>query len=166
MSTDRLDAVVPDEETLRHEEECRRGREVGLTDERLLVVDYEQVIDVPLAAIESIEIQAYNWTVALLGVGLMGLGAALVRTQGLGATVLAVGLAMLIYTYWRRDKFVVRTGPNEAPITIYLSDPETFRERMAEIDERFAEADPAELADTSAGTDRAEPDGPGDDDSR
>ena len=149
MSTDRLDAVVPDDETLRHEENCRRGREVGLTDERLLVVDYEQVIDVPLEAIESIEIQAYNWTVALLGVGLMGLGAALVRTQGLGATVLSVGLAMLIYTYWRRDKFVAHTAPDEAPITIYLADPEAFRERMGEIDERFAGADPADAVDRS-----------------
>ena len=166
MSTDRLEAVVPDDETLRHEEVCRRGRDVGLTDERLVVVDHKQVINVPLSAIESIEIRNFNWTVILLGIGLIGLGVPLIRVQGIGATVVALGLACLIYSYWRRDRFVAHTGPNEVPITIYLADPETFRERMGELDERFAKADPAELADASAGTDRAEPDGPGDDDSR
>lgn len=165
MSTDGLEAVVPDGETLRHEEESRRGRDVGLTDERLVVVGRKQVVDVPLAAIESVEIRSFNWTVALLGVGLVGLGAALVRTQGFGATVLAVGLAMLVYAYWRRNKFVAHTGPNEAPITIYLADPEAFRERIAELEERFGADDPAKEADASAGADEGDSGGTGDDES-
>lgn len=134
---DPLCEAVPDGEALRFEASLRRGGRTGLTDERLLVVDAEAV-SVRLDAVESVEIEEFDWFLGGLSVALAGFGLWATRMHLLGGLAFAAaGVASLSLTYRKRGRVTVSVGGRAKPLAFYVDDPEAFAAAMGAALDRF-----------------------------
>lgn len=132
MGSQRLQAVVPDGEALRYTAMARSGESIGLTDDRLLVVD-EESTSVEYGSIEEVTMQEVDWFVGFLSVALVGFGALSLQRNALagGGFVLA-GLVSGYLVYRKRGKVQVNVRNRPKPLSFYLDDPETFLTRLEE----------------------------------
>jgi hypothetical protein len=133
MADDRLRSAVPDGEALRYEGRLRRGGRVGLTDERLLFVrdDGDPPTSVELVGVESVELQDFDWYLAVLSVLLVGFGAvSTTRNPLAGVAFGLVGLASLALTYRKRDRAVVRLHSRAKPVELYPDDASGFYDAL------------------------------------
>jgi len=130
MARDRLAAAVPDGEALRYETSGRFGRAVGLTDDRLLLVD-DETISVAYGDVDEVTAQDADWFVAVMSVGLVGFGVlSLPQNLPAGLVFLAAGLVSLALVYRKRGKVTVRVHTRPKPLSFYLKEPETFLSRL------------------------------------
>lgn len=137
MSTDRLQAAVPSGEALRYSDELRGSGAVGLTDERLLVVE-DEVTSVELPSVDSVELQAFDWFLGFMSVLLVGLGLFLTRESVLGGLGLAAaGVASLYLTYRKRGEASVVVRGRAKPIKLHPDDLRGFREAFERAVARY-----------------------------
>lgn len=142
MTFDRLQSAVPAGEALRYHADLRTDGAVGLTDDRLLVVDGE-TISVELDAIEEVTVETLDWFLVVLSVLLVGFGVYSTRLHLLGGVAFALfGLASCYWTYRNRNEALVRVRGRATPIKLYPAEIESFQAALERaLDRRQAELD-------------------------
>lgn len=115
-------------EAMRFETELRDGGHLGLTDGRLLLVR-DGTTSVPFENVKEIQIQSFDWFLAILSAGLVGFGLLSIPRHVLGGIAFALaGLASLYLTYRKRGRVAVRLHTRADPVTFHLSETATFEE--------------------------------------
>lgn len=127
-----LTAAVPEGEGLRFHQALRRGgRIVGLTDDRLLVLDDEGRTSVSHDNVVEVTVQDVDWFLVILSVALVGWGVlTLQRNVLVGVVGVGLGGASLYRTYGRRGKVTVRVTNRPKPLVVYPENPDAFREAL------------------------------------
>lgn len=148
MAHDRLQAAVPDGEALRYRTALRGGGAVGITDERLLVVDGDPV-SVELTAIDEVTAREVDWFVAVLSAALAGIG---VVTAGsnllLGVAFVAAGIGSLVLVYRKRGKVIVEVDGRGKPLSFHVAATDEFLDRLGERLDRYEQRLRAESEET------------------
>jgi hypothetical protein len=133
MEDQRLRRAVPDGEALRYTVERRRSDgAVGVTDERLLVVD-EEVTSVHLERIEEVAARDVDWFVAVTSAALVVVGVLAGADNALGGMALvAAGVASLVLVYWKRGKVTVSVEGRGKPVEFYVDATDEFVARLGD----------------------------------
>lgn len=117
-------------EALRYEDDLRTGGALGITDERLLVVN-DHTISVPLENVKEVRFRSFDWFLALLSLALVLFGlVSTTRHLVGGALFVAAGVASLYLTYRKRGRVTVDLHTRGEPVTFHLEDIDGFREAM------------------------------------
>ena len=133
MAFDQLEAAVPDGEALRYNVALRTGGSVGLTDDRLLVVD-EQVTSIELDTVVEVTVQSFDWFLGILSVVLVVIGFLATADSVLGgAAFVLVGLASLYRTYRNRGEVYVQVNRRAKPLKFYPVEVEAFQKAMGRV---------------------------------
>lgn len=139
MSRDRLESTVPDGEALRYTADLRGGGAVGLTDERLLIVDGE-ASSVEFESVGGVSARQVDWFVAVMSVALAGVGImAGLENPLVGIAFVAAGIASLVLVYRKRGKVTVNVRGRSKPLEFRVESTDEFLDRMGERLDRYEE---------------------------
>ncbi len=137
MADDRLQSAVPDGEALRYSADLRGGGAVGVTDERLLVVDGD-ARSVAFESIEEVTARQVDWFVAVLSVALVGVGVVTAASNPLlGVAFVAAGVASLVLVYRKRGKVLVEVDGRGKPLAFHVDSTDEFLDRLGERLDRY-----------------------------
>lgn len=140
MSDSRLRSIVPEGERLRYSGSLRGGGVVGLTEERLVLVQESgsEPTSVELRNVDSVDFQDFDYFVGVLSVLLVAFGAVTALSNLLGGVAFgAAGLGSLYLSYRKRDRAMVRTHSRPKPLTLYPEDASAFHDALEETLDEF-----------------------------
>jgi len=138
---DRRDFGLDPDERLRYRGRLRSGREVAVTDDRLLIAGKERVESVPYTNVSEVTNERFDWFLALMSLALCGVGVlSLGENILLGAGMVVFGAWSLRRTYGKRDRVRIHTHSRPKPIEVYPADVEalyaTLEPAVAAVRER------------------------------
>lgn len=146
MADERLQAAVPDGEGLRYTADRRRSPgTVGVTDDRLLVVDGETT-SVEFESIEEVSARHVDWFLAVLGVVIVAVGLlAGIDDPLVGVGLVAAGVISLAVTYRKRGQVTVSVRGRGKPLQFHVESTDEFLDRLEDrldrYERRLAEGD-------------------------
>lgn len=136
---DELRSYLEAGEALRFEDDLRSGGRIGISDERLLVLD-EQVRSVPFENVDELRFQSFDWFLMLMSLGLVAFGLFSITIHVLGGLAFAgAGVVSVYLTYRKRGRVTVKLHSQVKPVVFHLDDTASFREEMELRMERFTE---------------------------
>lgn len=131
-SVTELEAAIESGEALRYQTKIRHGGRVGLTDERVLILQPEETTSVHLETINEVTIQAFDWFVGLLSAVLVGFGLLSFDRSLIGGVLfLLFGVVSLYWTYRKRGQVQLHLHERRKSITFSLDATEEFREALS-----------------------------------
>lgn len=126
MDSERLQAAVPDGEALRYQAPLKSGGVVGFTDERLLVAR-DEITNVDLESVHSVEFEDFDWFTGVLSAGLVAFGLYSTTRNVLAGLLFALaGVGSLYLSYRKRGKASVHVRGRAKPLVLYPEDGEAF----------------------------------------
>lgn len=152
MAQETLEAAVPDGEAIRYSAPRRRADgAVGITDERLLLVD-DNTTSVEFEAIEEVAVRDVDWFVAVLSAALVVIGLFAGPGRPLaGAGLVAAGVVSLVLVARKRGQVTVTVRGRAKPLQFHLASAEEFLgrldTRLDRYEQRLAAAADAETRD-------------------
>ncbi len=121
-------------EALRFEGDLRRGAVIGLTDERLLMID-DQITSIPYENVKEVRVESFDWFLGVMSAALVVFGlVSTLRRPLVGLGFAAAGVGSIWLTYRRRDRMIVDLHNRARPVTIY---PEQVGTVMDALDDRI-----------------------------
>lgn len=130
-----LRQVLDEGEALRYEAPLRRGRAIGLTDKRMLLLD-DEPIAIPYDNVKEVRVESFDWFLGIMSTALVVFGAvSTLRRPLVGVGFALAGVGSLWLTYRRRDRVIVDMHTRAKPETVYPEDPDPL---MAALEDRIA----------------------------
>ncbi|MFB6360615.1 MAG: hypothetical protein ABEH59_04770, partial [Halobacteriales archaeon] len=133
-----LEAAIESGEPLRYQSEIRHGGRVGLTDERVLILQPDETTSVHLETINEVTIQSFDWFIGLLSLVLVGFGLLSFDRSVLGGVLFLIfGVASLYWSYRKRGQVQLHLHERRKSITFSLDATEEFREALSAALDRY-----------------------------
>ncbi|MFW6447927.1 MAG: hypothetical protein ACOC0X_00120 [Halobacteriota archaeon] len=127
---DPLRDALANGEALRYEAPLRRGTTIGLTDDRLLLVD-DQRTSIPYENVKEVRLESFDWFLGIMSLALVAFGlASTLRRPIVGLGFAVVGVVSLWFTYRRRNRVILDLHTRARPVTLYPDDPDELLEAL------------------------------------
>ncbi len=121
-------------ERLHYRAELRRGGDVAVTEDRVLVRSADDLVSVPYENLSEVNYEEFDWFLAIISVALVGLGAyGLTQNPLLGLFFALAGLWSLYRLYRLRGLVRIHTHSQPKPLELYPED----------VDELYGALEPA-----------------------
>ena len=135
-----LEAHLETGEALRFHTAIRHGGRVGVTDERVLVLEAAETTSVHLETIEEVTIQSFDYYVGLLSVVVVGFGLlSLERSVIGGALFVAFGLGSLYWSYRKRGQAQLHLRGRRKAVTFSIDETDAFESALGRAIDRYEE---------------------------
>lgn len=136
MSHNRLQQSIPEGEALRYQDDIRTGGEIGMTDERILILEDEPV-SIPFENVKSVNVRVYDWFMLIMSVALVVIGLVAMFENPVGLIFIIAGVISLIITYRKRGQITINMHIHAKPYQTYPDDITAFQESFETIMKQF-----------------------------
>ncbi|WP_255192102.1 hypothetical protein [Natronobeatus ordinarius] len=118
-------------ERLHYRGSLRDGREIAITEYRLLVRSDDQLTSVPYTNVSEVTNESFDWFLTILSgalvlFGLYGLG----QNPLIGIGFILAGLWSIHRTYRHRDRVRIHTHSQAKPVEVFPEDVETLYDEL------------------------------------
>lgn len=132
--SDRSGFELESGEGLRYRGPLRRGGEVAVTDDRVLVRFPDETVSVRYERVSEVTHEGFDWFLGLVSAALVGFGLyGLTRNPAVGGFFVLAGCWSLYRTYRQRDLIRIRVRDEPKPVEIHPEEVDEFYPTLAAV---------------------------------